>query len=281
MLDEKIIAKYTRPLLPIPTNLKQTGNLKRKIQCVLFDIYGTLFVSGSGDISIAKKQSLETSKLKELFRKFEIDKNPEVVLKSFFDAIEKQHIEMKKQRVDFPEIEVDQIWMDVLENKDLDSVRKFAVEFELIVNPVYPMPDLQKILSSLKNKNILMGIISNAQFYTPYLFDWFLHSNLEELGFSQNLIFFSYKLKHAKPSALMFQKAAKELEAMNIPAHSTLYVGNDMLKDIYPAKKAGFQTDLFAGDKRSLRMRENNPLCKNISADIIVTNLTQLLKHVN
>lgn len=281
MLDEKIIAKYTRPLLPIPTNLKQTGNLKRKIQCVLFDIYGTLFVSGSGDISIAKKQSLETSKLKELFRKFEIDKNPEVVLKSFFDAIEKQHIEMKKQRVDFPEIEVDQIWMDVLENKDLDSVRKFAVEFELIVNPVYPMPDLQKILSSLKNKNILMGIISNAQFYTPYLFDWFLHSNLEELGFSQNLIFFSYKLKHAKPSALMFQKAAKELEAMNIPAHSTLYVGNDMLKDIYPAKKAGFQTDLFAGDKRSLRLRENNPLCKNISADIIVTNLTQLLKHVN
>jgi len=67
---------------------------------------------------------------------------------------------------------------------------------------------------------------------------------------------------------------------MSISAHSVLYIGNDMLNDIYPAKKAGFRTALFAGDARSLRLRENDPKCKDLSADIIITDLIQILDHI-
>ena len=35
-----------------------------------------------------------------------------------------------------------------------------------------------------------------------------------------------------------------------------LYVGNDMLNDVYAAGQVGFRTALFAGDQRSLRMRQ-------------------------
>ena len=125
-----------------------------------------------------------------------------------------------------------------------------------------------------------MGIISNAQFFTSYLFSWFLDSNPEDLGFKSDLIFYSYKSGHAKPSPFMFEAAAKILKDMDISTHSTLYIGNDMLNDIFPAKKVGFKTALFAGDDRSLRLRENHPKCQNLSADIIITDLVQILDLV-
>jgi putative hydrolase of the HAD superfamily len=78
----------------------------------------------------------------------------------------------------------------------------------------------------------------------------------------------------------MFNAAVEKLEKMGMSAHSVLYIGNDMLNDIYPAKKAGFRTALFAGDARSLRLRENHPKCKDLSADIIITDLIQILDHI-
>lgn len=265
-----------KPLSPLPTGLSPTGKLQEKIQCILFDVYGTLFISGSGDISIARQQSQQTRNIENLLDKYQINKNRQTILNDFFFAIESEHERLKKKGISFPEVEIDRIWTRVLELGDLDTVRSFAVEFELIVNPVYPMPNLEKMLSICKHSNVFMGIISNAQFFTPYLFNWFFDANPEDLGFNSDLIFYSHKLGHAKPSTFMFDLAAKQLEQMSISTYSVLYIGNDMLNDIYPAKKVGFKTALFAGDARSLRLRKNDPKCKNISADIIVTNLIQI-----
>lgn len=284
MLDNKIISQYIAHLSPIPTTLCRSGNLKKKIKCILFDVYGTLFISGSGDIGIAKKKSTEAYKkaheLEQLLIKFKIRKTPKVVLNDLFAAIEKKHGKLRKQGIDFPEVEIDRIWMSILKNNDQVTVRKFAAMFEMIVNPVYPMPNLKEMLSACKKSKVLLGIISNAQFYTPYLFEWLLDSNLEKLGFHPDLILFSYKSGHAKPSPFMFQSAVEKLKRLNVSADSALYIGNDMLNDIYPAKKAGFNTALFAGDTRSLRLRKNVTECKNLSADLVITDLIQLLKYI-
>jgi len=280
MHEYDLLLHYIEPLSPLPTSLSPIGKLEERIQCILFDVYGTLFISGSGDISIARQQSQQTQNLKNLLDKHQIKKNPQIVLDDFFSAIDIEHKRLKKTGVDFPEVEIDRIWTRVLEIEELDAVRAFAVEFELIVNPVYPMPNLEKMLSGCKKSKVLMGIISNAQFYTLYLFSWFLDSSPEDLGFESDLIFYSYKSGHAKPSSFMFEAAAKNLRNMDISAHSVLYIGNDMLSDIYPAKMVGFKTALFAGDARSLRLREDHPKCQNISADIVITDLVQILDLV-
>lgn len=275
-----LISKYIRPIYPLPSSLGQSGKVEGKIKAILFDLYGTLFISRSGDISMAKKESPQTEKLEKLLYNFGIQKEPQTVLRQFFTAIENQHELLKRKGVDFPEVEIDQIWMSVLENDDLETVRTFAIEFELIANPVYPMPHLEKMLSVCRDLNVLMGIISNAQFYTPYLFNWFLDSNPENLGFHPDLILYSYKFGYSKPSTFMFQVAAGKLKNMDVPTHSAIYFGNDMLNDIYPAKKTGFKTGLFAGDARSLRLRENDPKCKDLSADIVITDLSQILAYI-
>jgi putative hydrolase of the HAD superfamily len=268
---------YIEPLSPLPTSLNPSKKLKEKVKCILFDVYGTLFISGSGDISISRQQSKQTQNLINLINKYQINKKPQIVLDDFFSAIDIEHKRLKKTGVDFPEVEIDRLWMRVLEIEELDVVRAFAVEFELIVNPVYPMPNLEKMLSALKMSKVLMGIVSNAQFFTPYLFSWFFDSSPQELGFQSDLIFYSYKSGHAKPSPFMFVAAAKNLKDMNISPHSVLYIGNDMLNDIYPAKMAGFKTALFAGDARSLRLRKNHTECQNLSADLVITDLVQIL----
>ncbi|OEU61685.1 MAG: hypothetical protein BA867_13880 [Desulfobacterales bacterium S5133MH16] len=280
MEKNDLISSYIEPISPLPTSLIQSGKLEEKIEVILFDLYGTLFISRSGDIGMAKKKSPQTEKLEKLLEKFGIKKDSQSVLNRFYAAIENQHELLKKKGVDFPEVEIDQIWMRVLENDDLESVRAFAVTFELIANPVYPMPNLEKMLSVCQKSNVLMGIISNAQFYTPYLFNWFLGSTPEDLGFHPDLILYSYKFGYAKPSTFMFQVAAERLKDMDISVRSALYIGNDMLNDIYPAKKAGFKTGLFAGDARSLRLRKNDPKCKDLSVDLVITDLVQLLDYI-
>jgi putative hydrolase of the HAD superfamily len=271
---------YIEPLFPLSTTLHPGGNLEEKIRCFLFDIYGTLFISGSGDISIARRQSRQTRYLKKLLETYHIKTNPQTVLNNFFSAVARMHEILKEKGVDFPEVEIEKIWANVLEIEDIDAARGFAVEFEMIVNPVYPMPNLEKMLSACRQSDIVTGILSNAQFFTPYLFHWFFDSSPEQIGFNPDLIFYSYKTGHAKPSAVMFERAAENLEHMKIPSSSVLYIGNDMLNDIFPAKMTGFKTALFAGDARSLRLREDHPECRNLSPDIVVTDLIQLLKYI-
>jgi putative hydrolase of the HAD superfamily len=53
-------------------------------------------------------------------------------------------------------------------------------------------------------------------------------------------------------------------------------VGNDMLKDIWPAARLGCKTALFAGDRRSLRLREDDERCRELEPDLVVDDLSQL-----
>jgi len=280
-VNKHLFEKYLTPLSPLPTPLNQSGKLDKKIKCVLFDIYGTLFISGSGDIGTANKVLQETEQIEHLLEKYKIKIEAKTLLNNFFDTVEKQHEKSRKKGIDFPEIEIDKIWTRVLDLKNPDIARAFALEFELIVNPAYPMPNLIEVLRELKNRHIILGIISNAQFFTPFLFDWFLKSDLKHLGFDPNLILFSYKFGYAKPSSFLFEAASLRLKNMNIPTDTVLYVGNDMLNDIYPAQRAGFKTGLFAGDGRSLRLRSDVPVCENLSSDIVITDLLQLLDYLD
>ena len=281
MLPAELIADYLSPMLPQPTSITPGGRPRERIRCVLFDIYGTLFISGSGDIGVSKKASPQVQKLNHLLRQFNIRKKPRDLIQELFQAIEDEHRQLRNAGIDYPEIEIDRIWKQILKIDDLALVRRFAIQYELIVNPVYPMPYLENALAACRQKNIAMGIISNAQFFTPLLFEWFLGVGLESLGFHSDLIFLSYQIRHAKPSMKPFEKAAAAITARGLKTSSALYVGNDMLNDIYPANQLGFQTALFAGDARSLRLRPENSHCHNLSADLILTDLKQLIGHLS
>jgi len=198
----------------MPTSANPFLSLKNPVRAILFDIYGTLIISKAGDISFSKKETETSAMLTTLLDKYAVNQTVEELLDRFYRFIENTHKNLKKSGVDFPEVNIDRIWMDAAGFDDIHVAQNFAIEFEMIVNPVYPMPGLNEILKTVNDRNIFMGIISNAQFYTPLLFDMFFDAMPEQLGFHPDLIFYSYQYNHAKPSLYLFQKAVKQITKM-------------------------------------------------------------------
>ena len=246
---------------------------------MLFDVYGTLFVSGSGDIGRAREQ-VKKRPLSELLKRYGIERNPDEVKRLYFAEIERVHARLRAEGIDVPEVEIDRVWMKVLGIGDLQRSRLFACEYEMIFNPVWPMPYLKDMLRRLGEGGRVMGIVSNAQFFTPILFELFLGESLVGLGFHPRLVILSFQQGRAKPSIVLFDMAREALEDMGIESEAVLYVGNDMLNDIYPAYRSGFQTALFAGDRRSLRIREEDERCRGLLPELVVTNLEELADHI-
>ncbi len=276
MPDKCRIAEHIHPLAPLSTGLEPSKNGINGICCVLFDIYGTLLISASGEISLSTTPDKNIRRLARLLDKYDLRSDPKQLQENLWAAVRADHAKNKKKGIDVPEVRIEEIWRQVLNINDLERIKNFAIEYEWLVNPVYPMPGLSTMLGKLKQMDMHLGIVSNAQFYTPLLFEWLLGSDMADLGFEQDLIFFSYDHGCAKPSQALFNRALESLESKKISPARALYVGNDMLNDIYPAAMCGMNTALFAGDARSLRLREDHPDCQGLSADLVITDLRQI-----
>jgi putative hydrolase of the HAD superfamily len=165
-------------------------------------------------------------------------------------------------------------------------IERLAAEYECRVNPVWPMPAALQTIDTLRSRGIRLGIVSNAQFYTPLSIEALFGKSLEELGFEKELCVFSYKALRAKPSVKLFQRVAAKPTGEDGALESqqdwskTLYVGNDMLNDIWTASQLGCRTCLFTGDQRSLRLREDDKCCKHLEPDTIVDHLHQITEIV-
>ena len=244
----------------------------------------TLFVSGVGDIGTAQTEQGRNppQELVEVLAHYGLDHGGNDIPAALHGAIQADHRRRMAQGSRYPEVDILAIWRQVLgPNLPPDfSLKAFARDYEAAVNPVWPMPHAAETIAELVRRDLRLGIVSNAQFFTPKLFPWFFGKPLVPLGFDSRLIYFSYRHNIAKPSRAPFQWAARRLAKRGISPKSTLFVGNDMRNDILPAAETGFATALFAGDARSLRLRRDDPACAGIRPDLVITDLQQLLNHV-
>ncbi|BBO87373.1 HAD family hydrolase [Desulfosarcina ovata] len=275
-----ILRQYIHPMAPVPTGVEPVLDKLRPFSALFFDVYGTLLISGAGEIGIDQNPAPQETAILALLKQFGIEQPPEKLSLSLAQAIRSSHAKAREMGVDTPEVDILQIWREVLGIDNMDSLKAFALAHELIVNPIYPMPGAGELLSAVRRARIPMGIISNAQFYTPIVLEWVFGPQPEKLTFDARYCFFSYREGHAKPCGIMFERAGKILEEMGLPPHDVLYVGNDMRNDILPADAAGFTTALFAGDRRSLRMRTTDDRVKDLAPDLIVTDLRQLIPAI-
>jgi len=282
MDNDAVFEEYIHALEPIPTGETPTGLSKiRQVKGMLFDVYGTLLISASGDRDSQAVSHNRKRVLAGVLRRYGITRTPEDLMDSLRQAIENEHDSRRQEGIAHPEVDIVRIWQKVLCTDDAAWVKTFALEYEMVVNPVYPMPGLANLLSACRGQKLLPGIISNAQFYTPRLLERLLGAPLDMCGFDPQLTFFSYRFGSAKPSSFMFELAAEIFSRRGIPAASVLYVGNDMGNDILPARTVGFQTALFAGDRRSLRKRPDDAGCRHLVPDMVVTDLRQLIVDPN
>lgn len=280
------------PLEPEETGevpvLKQVEGIK----AVIFDFYGTLFISGVGDIGIDDGKS-DAGLLIESLKSANIKLTHENVGKRGYEIYDKivteQIQDLKSSGIPYPEPDIRKVWRNVLNQMYAEGLidtpttaghhDRMAVEFEVRMNPIWPMPGLEDTLNGLKEKDLELGIISNSQFYTPIAFEALAEKTLDQLGFNRHLLHWSFKESRKKPGLVFYEhflkKATKHLP--DAESEHFLYVGNDMLKDVYPAHEVGMKTALFAGDSRSLKWRKDDSRTKNMNPDLVITELSQIL----
>ncbi|QDU41061.1 Phosphoglycolate phosphatase [Maioricimonas rarisocia] len=283
----------TSPLEAVPTEESPRTEPLDDIRAVLFDIYGTLVISGSGDVGTSGTESQPDAflaTLESVGLEHRIAGADGVA--GFEQAIRDTHVEAKGAGIEFPEVEIREIWRLMLNrfeeagqlsgSSDLtdEQIARLAIEYEVRTNPVWPMPGARDCLATLRERGLKLGIVSNAQFYTPLMLEAFFDAPPEQLGIEPDLCYWSYRHREAKPSRKLYELACDGLADMGISPAQVLYVGNDMLKDVWPAQAVGFRTALFAGDARSLRKREDDERIRGVDPDLVVTELTQIAESV-
>lgn len=282
------IQSSSEELLPLPTDQQPALDPIGGIKAVLFDVYGTLFVSGSGDISHAKDENRNPALVAALQHAgfSPIDREAPFA-QLLYKSIETFRSALIEQGTTYPEVCIQTVWKSFLQKAEqhgwltlTGDVNLAIVDYECRVNPCWPMPGAASVLKDLHKAGFALGIISNAQFYTPLLFVALLGQSTDELGFEPGLSVWSYKELIGKPSAELFEIAKRSLVRRGISASETLFIGNDMRNDIWPAQQVGFKTALFAGDRRSLRLRENHPDASRVCPDLVMTNLRQLTSAI-
>jgi len=279
------ITANSQPLDPVATLEVPSIRKLESLKAVVFDIYGTLFISGCGDISLIQKEDRSPSLCAALATSgYTVLDETAPWSATFMESMESFREMRLQQGIEFPEVRIEEVWQTFISTAQSRSwlsgngnLHLAIVDYECRVNPCWPMPHLQMLLETLQKRGIPLGIVSNAQFYTPLLFSSFLGTTPESSGFINDYCVWSYKEREGKPSRNLYQTLKNALKEDGISPGDVLYVGNDLRNDIWPAQELGFHTALFAGDNRSLRWRRDDPSVRDVRPDMVLTDLTQVL----
>ena len=286
--------QWTTPVLRLRKEMREqpTGvvaDLKplSAIKAVIFDVYGTLVISGSGDVGTADRVDHSECILQSLEAVGVLTSLSVVPTTAMIqDEIERMNRVRVRDNCPKPEVDIVEVWRRVLTSCGLErsaqatgQIVELAAQYEARANPTWPMSGSESLLASLHRAALPMGIVSNAQIFTPSLVeDLLAEKKLEAGGFAIDLCLFSNRYRQSKPGPRLFDALRDALSRRGILPYEAIYVGNDMLNDVWAASQAGLRTAWFAGEARSLRRREDDARCRSLRPDIVLTSLMQLLK---
>ena len=283
-----------KPLKPLDTGTVPDISGSGKFKAVIFDIYGTLLISASGDID---KTTLSSESMVKALKACDIrvtDSEAKLArtIPIYKETITELQSEIKSDASSHPEIDIRDVWHKLLKKfqdtgiitgmRNEIDIDRAAFIFEVLSNRVYPMPKMTEIISGLHGTGLKLGIVSNAQFYTPVIMNYFISGKVEITEdinyFDPELTVYSYREKCSKPDVKLYNIMATQLyNKYGIEPEDAVFVGNDMYKDIYAAAAAGFKTVLYAGDLRSLRLRDEQPEVQGVTPNYTITELSQIM----
>lgn len=279
---KRAIRARLKPMQPISADIPPRLRPLPEILAVVFDVFGTLLISAAGEISAHVDGAHRAAALAGeavAAAGIELPAEAEAGLAvALTDELARRRAAAQAAGVPHPDPDIRDAWRAVLKTVGAVSttaqVERLTVEFELRANPTWLMPGALACLRSLHG-HAALGIVSNAQFSTQFILDEQLGGSLSNLV-PRDRCLWSYQHGRAKPGTELFELAAERFAAAGIGRSECLFVGNDMLNDVWAAAACGFRTALFAGDARSLRLRYDDERCRALQPDLIITALEQL-----
>ncbi|MBY0457942.1 MAG: HAD family hydrolase, partial [Gemmataceae bacterium] len=198
----------------------------------------------------------------------------------------------------FPEIQTERIWDDVikkLQQKEYtfdavtygalgDYTKKIAYFYHANLQGAAAYPGAAEAMTALAARGVVQGLLADGQCFTAGQLQHAL--KLQDPGFDLDQILppdlrlISADRRARKPSDTLFAAAEELAEARGFAPVEVLHVGSNLARDIAPAKKRGFRTALFAGDKGSLGADAEHLNDPDLKPDTLVTALPQVLELI-
>lgn len=283
LLYTKEHKQESRPLTPC--NYPAKSEKLFEIKAVIFDVYGTLLQywrPGFSDkdekevlLLTAFKKTADHFGFTEFLQKINTDDIPERTLRDFYHGlIALNHEKSRKKGLSFPEVKIEEVWEVIVmmlarhgydlkaqnkgDKRELARCVAYYYNFYSLGQGLYD--DATDTLEKLQKTNIKLGLLSNAQFYTPLDLTFAIRNQsndrLDDYKdlFTPELIFLSFEYGVAKPNQILFRRLYDALYELEILPSQTLFVGNDLSQDIQPAAEAGMKTAFFTGDDKSAFM---------------------------
>lgn len=250
------------------------------IRLVSFDLYGTLLVSAAGGEENRQEERVGAMKA-ALVASGRDGSNAELWLEAFDRSIGRAQDALRRSGVDFPEVEIRDVWRSVFQEFGFhepraDEIEAFARDYENGSNPCGAMPGAVEIVERISAGGLALGIVSNAQFYTEMVVQEVLGFQMDIGGFDAKCCIFSFEHGQGKPSTKLFEILTEAANSRGIRGSEIVHIGNDLEKDVLPAKAVGLRAILFAGDARSLRTGGRSMEHAASMADAVLTDLAQL-----
>lgn len=260
--------------------------LDPKPKVILFDVYGTLLAARHGDLEAQVRNRLAEESFVETARFFGFsEESGRSWAEGFFQAVSSEQERCRVLGIHRAEVLVERIWEELLANvpdppQPLPDPLDVALYRELQANPVAPFEGAAQALAALRREGYILGLASNAQFYTVPILDYALGDyesfspeaegapfqdrsdqtpvwpRQEPFGaagaapaleafFHPDWIFFSFHLGFAKPDPHFFRLVATRARRCGWHPQEVLMVGNDPVNDMEAARLHGIQGVLF------------------------------------
>lgn len=277
------------------------------VKAVFWTVYGTLVAIPGGELQFENPQDFITdAALEKVIKEFKMWNSmtrkpgaPSAYMKELFRKALTTIQLAGSGGEKFPEVQAERMWDDIvkkLQQKDYtfdagtygsvgDYVKKIAYFYHASIQGTGAYPGAAEALSVLADRGTVQGLLGDGQCFTAGQLQRGLRQQNPgfELGTAipEALRLISSEKKAKKPSETLFKAAVQAVAARGIAPSEVLHVGSSLTRDIAPAKKAGFRTALFAGDRNSLSATPDQLKDPATRPDVLLTELPQILDVIS
>ncbi|MBI2437728.1 MAG: HAD family hydrolase [Lentisphaerae bacterium] len=271
-----------------PARLRPRSQALEQVRVVLCDVYGTMLDSAADPLRNSPGRTVRR-RMKSVLAQAGLTprcpRAPALILNVWQQRLQQAQRLSRARGIEYPEVDIRRVWGKALRlgvqkgwikgRIDARVIARIALEFEGVQNPVALMPGVKAALEQLRRRGIRLGIVSNAQFYTPWILQVLLGKSLSKAGFDRQLCVWSYRLGRAKPSEYLLKLALKRIrQKYGLTPRQVLVIGNAWHNDIAPAQRCGCRTALMAASARAFRYPPG--MAQDRQPDLLLTGWSQL-----
>ncbi len=293
---------WPSPPAPQPVKARPFLTPLPDVRLVTWNLYGTLLSISTGNLVFEHPQKLvmevALDKTVQEFKMWGSMSRKPGQPSAYMGELYQRALEQQKMAPSpgekFPEILAEKIWDNIFKKllqkeyqydagfhgPPADYVKKMAYFFHASMQGTRFYSGAARALEHVRACGLKQGLLADGQCFSLTQLQRALLSDsvstVDDL-FDRGLRVLSCDVGGRKPSERLFKHLLTTAQRQGIEPNQVLHLGSRIIQDIAPAKRLGFRTALFAGDKESLQASAEQLKDTETRPDLLLTDLAQLV----